>query len=121
GTGSGRACARRPPPRNRVRCANCGGSRARRTRQADRRRRRLRMRTAIASIRRACGGAGILSAVPRLEPIAMKGHPEVVDYLNFLLRGELAARDQYFLHSRRYEDFGLHALRSEERRVGKEW
>jgi len=40
----------------------------------------------------------------------MKGHPEVVDYLNFLLRGELAARDQYFLHSRRYEDFGLHAL-----------
>src|SRR5690606_22052454 len=41
---------------------------------------------------------------------AMKGHPEVVDYLNFLLRGELAARDQYFLHSRRYEDLGLHAL-----------
>lgn len=41
---------------------------------------------------------------------AMKGHPEVVDYLNLLLRGELAARDQYFLHSRRYEDLGLHAL-----------
>ena len=40
----------------------------------------------------------------------MKGKPEVVDYLNFLLRGELAARDQYFLHSRRYEDLGLHAL-----------
>jgi len=40
----------------------------------------------------------------------MKGHPEVVDYLNFLLRGELAARDQYFLHSRRYEDMGLAAL-----------
>ena len=40
----------------------------------------------------------------------MKGHPEVVDYLKFLLRGELAARDQYFLHSRRYEDLGLHAL-----------
>ncbi len=40
----------------------------------------------------------------------MKGHPEVVYYLNFLLRGELAARDQYFLHSRRYEDLGLHAL-----------
>ena len=39
----------------------------------------------------------------------MKGHPEVVDYLKFLLRGELAARDQYFIHSRRYEDFGLHA------------
>ena len=40
----------------------------------------------------------------------MKGQPEIVDYLNFLLRGELAARDQYFLHSRRYEDLGLHAL-----------
>ena len=40
----------------------------------------------------------------------MKGHPEVIEYLNFLLRGELAARDQYFLHSRRYEDLGLNAL-----------
>lgn len=40
----------------------------------------------------------------------MKGHPEVIDYLNFLLRGELAARDQYFIHSRRYEDLGLHVL-----------
>jgi len=40
----------------------------------------------------------------------MKGQPEVIDYLNFLLRGELAARDQYFLHSRCYEDLGLNAL-----------
>ena len=40
----------------------------------------------------------------------MKGHPEVVEYLKELLRGELAARDQYFLHSRRYEDLGLHHL-----------
>ena len=40
----------------------------------------------------------------------MKGHPDVVDYLKFLLRGELAARDQYFIHSRRYEDMGLKAL-----------
>lgn len=40
----------------------------------------------------------------------MKGHPEIVDYLNFLLRGELAARDQYFLHSRQYEDLGLNDL-----------
>jgi bacterioferritin len=40
----------------------------------------------------------------------MKGHPEVIDYLNSLLRGELAARDQYFLHSRRYDDLGLRAL-----------
>lgn len=40
----------------------------------------------------------------------MKGHPEVVNYLIFLLRGELAARDQYFIHSRRYEDLGLKTL-----------
>ena len=40
----------------------------------------------------------------------MKGHPDVVDYLNFLLRGELAARDQYLIHSRRYDDLGLDAL-----------
>ncbi len=40
----------------------------------------------------------------------MKGHPEVIDYLKELLRGELAARDQYFIHSRRYEDLGLHVL-----------
>ena len=40
----------------------------------------------------------------------MKGQPEVVDYLNFLLRGELAARDQYFLHSRMYADWGFAKL-----------
>ena len=40
----------------------------------------------------------------------MKGHPDVVVYLKFLLRGELAARDQYFIHSRRYEDMGRQAL-----------
>jgi bacterioferritin len=40
----------------------------------------------------------------------MQGHPEVVEYLKFLLRGELAARDQYLIHSRRYDDLGLVAL-----------
>lgn len=40
----------------------------------------------------------------------MKGHPEIVEYLKELLRGELAARDQYFIHSRRYEDQGLKSL-----------
>ncbi len=40
----------------------------------------------------------------------MQGHPEVIECLKELLRGELAARDQYFIHSRRYEDQGLHAL-----------
>ncbi len=37
----------------------------------------------------------------------MKGHPEVIDYLNMLISGELAARDQYLIHSRMYEDWGL--------------
>ena len=40
----------------------------------------------------------------------MQGHPAVIDCLNNLLRGELAARDQYFVHSRQYEDQGLTRL-----------
>ena len=37
----------------------------------------------------------------------MQGNPQVIDCLKELLRGELTARDQYFLHSRLYEDQGL--------------
>jgi len=40
----------------------------------------------------------------------MQGHPEVLDCLKDLLRGELAARDQYFIHSRQYEDQGFTRL-----------
>ncbi|MES2817961.1 MAG: bacterioferritin [Pseudomonadota bacterium] len=40
----------------------------------------------------------------------MKGQPQVIDYLNTLLAGELAARDQYFVHSRMYEDWGFSKL-----------
>jgi len=40
----------------------------------------------------------------------MQGHPEVIDCLKELLRGELAARDQYFIHSRQYEDQGFNRL-----------
>lgn len=40
----------------------------------------------------------------------MQGSSLVVDFLNTLLRGELAARDQYFVHSRRYAHLGLSAL-----------
>ena len=40
----------------------------------------------------------------------MKGATEVVEYLKELLRGELAARDQYFLHSRMYQDWGFEKL-----------
>lgn len=36
----------------------------------------------------------------------MQGHPKIIECLNDLLRGELAARDQYFVHSRQYEDQG---------------
>ena len=80
----------------------------------------------------------------------MKGDKAVIDYMNELLAGELAARDQYFIHSRMYAEWGFNKLferlnheiaektehaeqfirrilmlegtlcRSEERRVGKE-
>ena len=35
----------------------------------------------------------------------MKGKQQVIDYLNFLLGGELAARDQYFIHSEMYAEW----------------
>ena len=40
----------------------------------------------------------------------MKGNPEVIAYLNQLLAGELAARDQYFIHSRMYHEWGYDKL-----------
>lgn len=40
----------------------------------------------------------------------MKGNQRIIDTLNTLLLGELAARDQYFIHSRMYEDWGLNKL-----------
>ena len=40
----------------------------------------------------------------------MKGKKKVIGQLQMLLRGELAARDQYFTHSRMYEDWGLSKL-----------
>ena len=40
----------------------------------------------------------------------MQGQPEVINCLIELLRGELGARDQYFLHSRLYDDFGYSKL-----------
>ena len=40
----------------------------------------------------------------------MKGNPEVIAYLNQLLAGELAARDQYFIHSRMYHEWGYDRL-----------
>ncbi|QSX29133.1 MULTISPECIES: bacterioferritin [Shewanella] len=40
----------------------------------------------------------------------MKGQPEVIAALNALLTGELSAMDQYFVHARMYEDWGLNEL-----------
>ncbi|UZE97055.1 bacterioferritin [Alkalimarinus alittae] len=40
----------------------------------------------------------------------MKGSNKVIDVLNDLLAGELTAMDQYFVHSRMYDDWGLSKL-----------
>ncbi|RDL43851.1 bacterioferritin [Marinomonas piezotolerans] len=40
----------------------------------------------------------------------MKGSQKVIDSMNALLENELAAIDQYFIHSRMYEDWGLEKL-----------
>jgi bacterioferritin len=40
----------------------------------------------------------------------MKGKKRVLKQLQKLLNGELAARDQYFAHSRMYQDWGLNKL-----------
>lgn len=40
----------------------------------------------------------------------MQGSPAILDALNALLADELAARDQYFAHSRRLEDLGLQRI-----------
>ncbi|MFL0805792.1 MAG: bacterioferritin [Oceanobacter sp.] len=40
----------------------------------------------------------------------MKGNQQVIEKLNELLAGELSAMDQYFIHSRIYQDWGLEKL-----------
>lgn len=40
----------------------------------------------------------------------MKGSDKVINALNGLLGWELAAMDQYFIHSRMYDDWGLQKL-----------
>lgn len=40
----------------------------------------------------------------------MKGNQEIIAYMNELLAGELAARDQYFIHSRMYAEWGYTKL-----------
>lgn len=45
----------------------------------------------------------------------MKGDPKVVDYLNKALRHELTAVNQYWLHYRLLDDWGLKGLAAKER------
>lgn len=40
----------------------------------------------------------------------MQGSQKVIDYLNFLLGGELGARDQYFIHSEMYGEWNYGKL-----------
>ncbi|TKB46304.1 bacterioferritin [Thalassotalea mangrovi] len=40
----------------------------------------------------------------------MKGNKKVIEGFNALLANELAAIDQYFIHSRMYDDWGLNRL-----------
>ena len=40
----------------------------------------------------------------------MRGNQEIIKILNTLLTGELSAADQYFVHSRMYQDWGLEKL-----------
>jgi len=44
----------------------------------------------------------------------MQGNSKVMDYLNQALRNELTAINQYFLHSRMFQDWGLEKLAAKE-------
>ena len=45
----------------------------------------------------------------------MKGDPKVIDYLNRVLRNELTAVNQYWLHARMFDNWGFERLGEHER------
>ena len=47
----------------------------------------------------------------------MKGNPKVIAHLNSVLTNELTAIDQYFLHAKMFEHWGLHRLGELERKA----